>query len=330
MQEEEFTVKTKVLITGGAGFIGSHFVKYILKKYKNYFVINLDKLTYAGNLENLSDIKNHPRYEFIKGDICNEKLVKRIIKECDIIVNFAAQSHVDRSINDPSDFLNTNIMGTFVLLESARKCGIKRFLQISTDEVYGSILKGSFTEESPLEPSSPYSASKTSADLLARSYYSTYGLPVVITRSSNNFGPNQYPEKIIPLFITNILENKKIPVYGDGLNVRNWLYVVDNCMGIDIAVHKGKLGEVYNIGSDIEKTNLELTYFILREMKKDRTFIEFVKDRLGHDRRYSLNYNKIKKLGFSPKYSFETAFKNTIKWYINNKSWWHPLKHNRH
>ena len=320
--------KLKLLITGGAGFIGSNFIKHILSKYQDYEVINLDKLTYCGNLENLREIKNNPHYKFIKGDICDFETVDKIAAEKpDAIINFAAESHVDRSILDPTAFLKTSVFGTYNLLEAVKKYNIKRFIQISTDEVYGSIKNGSFKETSPLNPSSPYSAAKSAADLLSLSYFKTYNLPVIITRSTNNFGCFQYPEKIIPLFITNLLENKKIPLYGDGLNTRDWIYVLDNCEAIDLVLHKGKVGEIYNVGGGNEKTNLELTYFILKEIGKDKNFIEYVKDRLGHDRRYSLDCQKIKTaLGWQPKYNFAKALKNTIQWYKENEQWWKKIK----
>jgi dTDP-glucose 4,6-dehydratase len=312
----------RLLVTGGAGFIGNNFIRYILNKYKDYFIINLDKLTYAGCLDNLKDVQNNPRYKFVHGDICDPVVVKKLMKSCDVVVNFAAESHVDRSIKDPSSFIKTNFTGVYNLLEIAKKSNIKKFIQISTDEVYGSILSGSFKEDSPLNPSSPYSASKASADLLALSYYTTFKLPVLITRSSNNFGPYQYPEKIIPLFTTNALQGKSLPVYGTGKNIRDWIYVEDNCRGIDLVLHKGKIGEIYNIGGGNEKSNIEITNLILKYLNKPKSLITFVKDRLGHDFRYSLNCDKIKKLGFKPKYDFETALRRTIEWYINNKSWW--------
>lgn len=307
----------KILVTGGAGFIGSNFIRYILDKYPKYKIINFDKLTYAGNLNNLKGIKTS-NYKFIKGDICNFKLVDKSLKGIDAIVNFAAETHVDRSIANADAFIQTNVNGTFTLLEAAKKNKIKKFVQISTDEVYGSILKGSFTESSPIEPNSPYSASKASADMLVRSYFVTYGLPAVITRCSNNYGPYQYPEKVIPLFITNLLKNKKIPLYGDGKNVRDWLYVEDHCRAIDIVLHKGKSGEVYNIGGGSELSNIELTKIILKALNKPQSLIKRVPDRLGHDRRYSINYKKIQKLGYNPKYKFEKAIQNTIKWYTEN------------
>ncbi|TSC95201.1 MAG: dTDP-glucose 4,6-dehydratase [Parcubacteria group bacterium Licking1014_1] len=320
--------RPKILITGGAGFIGSNFIKYILNKYQDYQVINFDKLTYCGNLENLTDIENNPRYEFIKGDICNSKIVDKIAsKELYAIINFAAESHVDRSILDPTAFLKTGIQGTYTLLEAAKKYKIEKFIQISTDEVYGSIEKGSFKETDLTSPSSPYSAVKAAADLLSLSYFKTYDLPVIITRSTNNFGPFQYPEKIIPLFITNLLENKKIPIYGDGLNTRDWLYVLDNCKAIDLVLHKGEKGQIYNIGSGNEKNNLELTKLILKKLGKDEKFIEYVNDRPGHDRRYAVNYEKIKRLGWKDQCeNFEELIKETILWYKKNKNWWKKIK----
>jgi dTDP-glucose 4,6-dehydratase len=314
------------LITGGAGFIGSNFIHYLLRNYDDVRVINLDKLTYAGNLDNLRDVENDPRYRFVKGDICDAEVVDPLVKEADVVINFAAESHVDRSIGKPDDFIRTDVYGTFVLLEAARKHGVEKFIQISTDEVYGSTLKGSFKETDPLMPSSPYSASKAGADRLAYSYYVTYGLPVIITRCSNNFGPYQYPEKLIPLFVTNALENKKLPIYGDGKNVRDWIFVEDHCHAIDVIFQKGKDGEVYNIGAGNEKTNLEITHFILDFLKKPRDLMTFVPDRLGHDRRYSLNWDKLKALGWTPRHSFEEAMEITIRWYVDNRWWWEKIK----
>ena len=315
----------RYLITGGCGFIGSNFVRLILNKYKDSEVINLDKLTYAGNLGNLRDIEKNSRYKFIKGDICDKKLVLDLVKDVDIVVNFAAESHVDRSIIEPESFVKTDVLGTQNLLEACRKFN-KRHLQISTDEVYGSIQNGNFKESDNLNPSSPYSASKASADLLVLSYHITYGLNVIITRTTNNFGPNQYPEKLIPLFVTNLLEGKKVPVYGNGMNIRDWVYVVDNCEAIDFVINNGKAGEIYNIGSDNEKNNLEITKFILKELGKDENSIEYVKDRLGHDKRYALDSTKINKLGWKPRFQFELALKETIKWYKSNEKWWKPIK----
>ena len=316
----------KLLVTGGAGFIGSNFIRHILAKYRDYQVINLDKLTYCGNLENLRDIEKDKRYTFVQGDIADEKVLEALVPGCDAILNFAAETHVDRSIKDPTSFIRTNVFGTYTLLEAARKFNTKLFIQISTDEVYGSIIKGSFKEEDPLFPNSPYSAAKASGDLLARSYYVTYKMPVIITRSSNNFGPYQYPEKVIPLFITNLIEGKRVPVYGDGKNVRDWLFVIDNCEAIDTILHKGKIGEIYNIGGAHEIPNLELTATILREMKKDKSSITFVEDRLGHDRRYSLDIKKMRSLGWGPRHEFGSALKLTIDWYKNNDAWWRKLK----
>lgn len=316
----------KILVTGGAGFIGSNFIRYMLNKYPDYQIVNLDKLTYCGNLENLKDVKNNPNYKFIKGDICNSRIVKRLARDCEVIINFAAESFVDRSIVNPSEFVQTNVYGTYELLEAAKEHRISLFCQISTDEVYGSTEKGSFKEEDNLSPNSPYAASKAAADLLVHSYFVTYNLPVVITRSSNNYGAFQYPEKVIPLFITNLLEEKKVPLYGDGLNVRDWLYVLDNCEAIDLILHRGKKGEIYNVGGGNEITNLELTQIILGELGKTEDMVECVTDRPGHDRRYSLNCEKITALGWQPRHNFKDALKETINWYRNNKSWWQKLK----
>jgi dTDP-glucose 4,6-dehydratase len=314
------------LVTGGAGFIGSNFIRYILNKYPQYKVINYDKLTYAGNLDNLRDIEKDKRYKFVKGDIADFKLVNKYIKNVDAIINFAAETHVDRSILNADEFIKTAVNGTFSLLESARANNIKKFIHISTDEVYGSILKGSFTEESPLSPNSPYSAAKASSDMLARSYFVTYGLPVIITRCSNNYGPYQYPEKVIPLFVTNAIDNKELPLYGDGKNVRDWLYVLDHCRGIDVVLHKGKNGEVYNIGGGVEITNIELTKKVLKLMGKPLSLIKKVADRPGHDRRYSINCSKLEKLGYKPAYTFEKALSETVKWYTENTKIWRKLK----
>src|SRR3989339_2215282 len=316
----------KILVTGGCGFIGSNFIRYILKKYPSYKIINLDKLTYAGNLENLKDIEKNRNYKFIKGDICNKELVGKIANNVDYIINFAAETHVDRSILEAGSFIKTDVYGTHILLEAAKKYHHKKYIQISTDEVYGSIDKGSFTEESRLKPNSPYSASKTSADLLCRSYFVTYGVPVVITRSSNNYGPYQYPEKVIPLFITNAIEDKPLPLYGDGKNVRDWLYVLDNCSGIDTVLHKGIAGEIYNIGGSNEIANIGLTKTILKILNQPTSLIKPVADRLGHDRRYSLKCNKLMKLGWKPKRKFEETLRETVEWYIDNKNWWKKLK----
>ena len=320
-----------LLITGGAGFIGSNFIRYILNKYPDYRIINLDKLTYCGNLENLRDIENNPNYAFVKGDICDERIVDRVVsRKPGAIINFAAETHVDRSIIGAQDFIKTDILGTQTLLESAKKYSIQKYIQISTDEVYGAIKTGSFTEKSPLRPNNPYSASKAGADLMVRAYAKTFGLPVIITRSSNNFGPYQYPEKLIPLFVTNLLEDKKVPIYGDGQQVRDWIYVVDNCQGIDYILHHGQVGEIYNIGGGNEKTNLEITKIILGQLGKDKSYIEYVRDRLGHDWRYSLNSTKLQSLGWRPRYEFEEAMAKTIQWYKDNPQWWQPLKKGMH
>lgn len=316
----------RLLITGGAGFIGSNFIRYILNKYPSYKIINLDKLTYAGNLENLKDVQAGKNYTFVRGDICDDKLIKRIIAQCDCLINFAAATHVDRSIKDASDFIRTNVYGTYALLEAARQARLKLFIQISTDEVYGSVLKGKSKETASLSPNSPYAATKAAGDCLVRSYFVTYKLPVMITRSSNNFGPYQYPEKVIPLFVTNILERKKVPLYGDGLNRRDWMYVLDNCSAIDCLLHKGKIGEIYNIGAGNEIANIVMSKKILKLMKKPQGFIQYVKDRPGHDRRYALDCAKLKSLSWQPEFSFAQALKLTIDWYRNNQPWWKRLK----
>ncbi len=316
----------KILVTGGLGFIGSNFVRYMLAKYPKISIVNLDKQTYAACRDNLKDLERDTRYRFVRGDICDKNSVGKAMKGCSVVINFAAETHVDRSIRNAGVFLRTNVFGVFVLLEAARDNGVERFIQIGTDEVYGSRLKGSFAENDALQPNSPYSASKASADLLVRSYGQTHNFPAIITRSSNNFGPYQFPEKVIPLFITNLLEGKKVPVYGDGRNVRDWLYVVDNCRGIDCVLHKGKIGEIYNIGGGNELDNLQLTGLILKALGKTKDSIRFVKDRPGHDRRYSLNISKIKRLGFTPEHDFLEAIALTVEWYKQNKLWWKKLK----
>lgn len=318
----------RILVTGGAGFIGSNFIHYILHKYPDWQVTNLDKLTYAGNLENLSAAENQPGYRFVKGDIADRKLVNKLLEnKFEIIVNFAAESHVDRSILDASPFIETNIKGTQALLEGIRQHPVEKFIQVSTDEVYGSTDSGKFTEESPLSPSSPYSASKAAADLLCLAYYQTYKLPVLITRSSNNFGPYQFPEKLIPLAITNALEDKSIPIYGDGLNVRDWIYVDDHCRALEFVIQKGFPGEIYNIAANQEKTNLELIHSLLDIMGKPKELIKFVADRPGHDRRYALDTSKIARdLGWQPSHSFEEALAATVDWYLSHESWWRQIK----
>jgi dTDP-glucose 4,6-dehydratase len=315
----------KILVTGGSGFIGSNYIRMMFKRYPNTEITNLDKLTYAGNPENLRDITN-PGYTFIKGDICDPDMVNKAMEGTDAVVHFAAESHVDRSIKDGSVFVTTNVLGTNTLLNCALQSGVNKFIHVSTDEVYGSIDDGSFTEEDPLEPSSPYSASKAGSDLLAMSYYITYGLPVTITRCTNNFGPYQYPEKLIPLFITNLMEGKKVPVYGTGLNVRDWIFVDDHCSGIDFVFNHGRSGDIYNIGGGSELTNLEITHRILEMLGQDESSIEFVEDRKGHDLRYSLDCTKLKDMGWRPEYDFDTALEFTVNWYMENRWWWEPLK----
>lgn len=312
----------RILITGGAGFIGSNFVRYMLEKYPDDEIVVLDKLTYAGRIENLQDVMD--KITFIRGDICNREDVEKV-GDCDVIFNFAAETHVDRSIIDAGVFVKTDVLGTYMLLEYARKNDVEKYIQISTDEVYGSIEKGSFKETDMLDPSSPYSASKAGADSLVRAYYKTYGLPTLITRSSNNFGPYQYPEKLIPVLILNALHDKPLPIYGEGKNVRDWIHVLDNCEGIDFIFQRGKIGEAYNIGAGNEKENIEIANLILKALNKPESLIRFVKDRPGHDFRYSLNCEKIKKLGWKPRYEFDDALKETIRWYVENEWWWKPL-----
>ena len=317
----------RILVTGGAGFIGSNFIRYVLGRNKSCEITNLDKLSYAGNPENLKDIEGNPNYTFVKGDICDHDTVEKAMDGCDYVVNFAAESHVDRSIHSADEFIRTNILGTNILLEKARMKGVVKFIQISTDEVYGSIDNGSFTESSTLVTNSPYSASKAAAEHMCRAYYVTFGLPVVITRSSNNFGPYQYPEKFVALSITNLLEDKKVPLYGDGKNVRDWLFVEDNCDGIYFVLNKGTAGEVYNIAGGYEMMNIEMVRAILKAMAKDVSMVEYVKDRLGHDRRYSLDDSKLRAMGWKPGHTFASALDKTVKWYEGNRDWWMKIKH---
>jgi len=315
-----------ILVTGGAGFIGSNFINHILKERDDYFIINLDKLTYAGNLENLVESENHKHYRFVKGDICNAELVNYLFEKYKIkhVINFAAESHVDRSILGSAIFYQTNVIGTNVLLETARRNEVEKFLQVSTDEVYGSLgAEGLFTETTPLSPNSPYSSSKAGADMMALAFYHTYGMPVVLTRCSNNYGPFQFPEKLIPLMIINSLNDKKLPVYGDGMNVRDWIYVIDHNRAIDLVFEKGRTGEVYNIGASNEMPNIKIIQLILQHLKKSDSLIEYVKDRLGHDRRYAIDSTKIQtELGWKPKFTFEEAIQFTIDWYLQNEQWW--------
>jgi dTDP-glucose 4,6-dehydratase len=315
-----------ILVTGGAGFIGSNFVRSMLTRHPDLLIVNFDKLTYAGNLENLTDVADHPLYRFVKGDICDGPAVEKAIKvhACDAIVHFAAESHVDRSILGAAVFIQTNVLGTQVLLDVARECGIERFLHVSTDEVYGSLgPAGKFTEQTPLHPNSPYSASKAGSDLLALAALHTFGLPVVITRCSNNYGPYQFPEKLLPLMIANALEGRPLPVYGDGMNIRDWLYVDDHCSAIDMVLQKGRVGEIYNIGGNNEWKNIDIVKRILAELGKPESLITFVKDRPGHDRRYAMDASKIQReLGWSPSLTFEEGLSRTIKWYKDHRSWW--------
>jgi len=316
----------KILVTGGAGFIGSNYVRHVLTAHPGDSVVNLDKLTYAGNLENLRDVESNARYAFVHGDICDGARVREAMRGVDAVVHFAAETHVDRSNLGADDFLRTNVTGTFTLLEAARELKVNRFLAVSTDEVYGSIAEGAARESDPLNPSNPYSASKAAADLLVRAYWTTHRFPVMITRSSNNFGPYQYPEKVIPLFVTNALEGKPLPLYGDGRNVRDWLYVLDNCAAIDLVLRKGQDGEIYNIGGSNEVENITLTRTILHLLDKPETFITRVADRPGHDRRYALDSGKIHDLGWAPAYSFEAALRATVDWYRAHEAWWKPIK----
>jgi dTDP-glucose 4,6-dehydratase len=316
----------RALVTGGLGFIGSNFVRYLLNRYADVHVVNLDCQAYAGNPENLADIEGNPRYRFVKGDIRVAKEAAQALAGCDTIFHFAAQTHVDRSILSAEDFITTNVVGTQLLLEEARKIGLRRFIQISTDEVYGSIEKGTFQETAPLTPSSPYAASKACADLLIQAYHKTYGLATMITRCTNNFGPFQYPEKLIPLFITNALEGKSLPLYGDGLNVREWIYVLDHCEGLDLIWEKGEEGEIYNIGSGQSFSNLEMARRILQLLGKTESLIQFIKDRPAHDRRYALDTGKLQDLGWRPRFSFPEALRQTVEWYKTHSTWWQKLR----
>lgn len=322
--------RKKILVTGGAGFIGGNFVKFMVNKYPNYDIYNLDLLTYAGDLSKHRDIESRENYFFVKADIADEKEIIPLFEKekFDVVVHFAAESHVDRSITDPGIFVRTNVMGTQVLLDAAKLVDVTKFIHVSTDEVYGELdfdPSTFFTEETPLQPNSPYSASKAASDFLVRSYYETYGLPVNITRCSNNYGPYHFPEKLIPLTISRVLHDQKVPVYGDGKNIRDWLHVYDHCTAIDLIMHEAENGEVYNIGGHNERTNLEVVKTIIKALGKSESLIEFVKDRLGHDKRYAIDSTKLEKLGWKPKYTFETGIKQTIEWYIENKDWWERI-----
>lgn len=317
-----------LLITGGAGFIGSNFVRMMLEQYPDYHVTVYDKLTYAGNLDNLRDVVAHPRYHFVHGDICDAALVEETLRtrQIDTIVNFAAETHVDRSIQEPGSFITTDVFGTYVLLEATRKFGLERMLQVSTDEVYGTVPEGSSIETDNYAPRSPYSASKAGGELMCHAYFETFGTPVLITRGSNNYGPYQYPEKLIPLFITNLLDGKPVPVYGDGLNVRDWIYVLDHCTGIDTALQRGQPGEAYNVGGGNEKPNIEITHLLLALTGRGPELITYVADRPGHDRRYSLDTAKLRGLGWAPAHSFEESMAATVAWYRDNRWWWEKIK----
>ncbi|MBC7263824.1 MAG: dTDP-glucose 4,6-dehydratase [Chloroflexi bacterium] len=321
-----------MLITGGAGFIGSNFVRYILDKYPDYRVVVYDKLTYAGNLDNLRDVADNPRFRFVKGDICDPAHVDAVISEYEIdtIVNFAAETHVDRSLMEPGHFIQTDIYGTYVLLEAARKHGVERYHQISTDEVYGEVMEGSAKETDPLETRSPYSASKAGADLMVHAYYVSFGVPVTITRGSNNIGPFQYPEKVVPLFITNAIDDIPLPLYGDGCQMRDYQYVLDHCEGIDVVLHHGTPGEIYNLGTGLETRNIDVARMILDILGKPYSLIQPVQDRPGHDRRYSLDISKIRALGWKSRHSLEQALGKTVRWYIENEWWWRKIKSGQH
>ncbi len=319
----------RILVTGGCGFIGSNFVRHVLSEYDDYEITNLDALTYAGNRENLRDLESDGRYRFVHARIEDGSAVLEALKGVDVVVNFAAESHVDRSIADMQPFLVTNVMGLQVLIDSVRRAGVERFIHLSTDEVYGSLEagEGRFTEETPLSPNSPYSASKAAGDLLIRSYVKTYGFPAIIVRPSNNYGPYQYPEKLIPLMITNLLDGKAVPLYGEGLNVRDWLYVEDTCRALDMIIHRGRPGEVYNVGGGSEKRNIEVVKEVLSLMGMGEDYVEFVADRPGHDYRYAIDYSKIEgELGWRPRSDFASAIARTVQWYRENEWWWRPLK----
>ncbi len=320
----------RFMVTGGAGFIGSNFVRYMLEKYSDYFIVVYDKLTYAGRKENLQDVVERfaARYTFVQGDICDIDRVNHTVQtyEIDTIVNFAAETHVDRSLMEPGSFIQTDVYGTFVLLEAAKEFELERYHQISTDEVYGQVLSGRSSETSMLEPRSPYAASKTSGDLMTLAYYASWGVPVTITRGSNNIGPYQYPEKVVPLFATNAIDDQPLPVYGDGLQMRDYQYVLDHCEGIDVVLHQGELGEIYNVGTGAELTNIEMTQIVLATLGKPESLIKHVEDRPGHDRRYALDVNKLRGLGWKSRHTCAEAVEKTVRWYADNEGWWRPIK----
>jgi dTDP-glucose 4,6-dehydratase len=316
----------RLLVTGGAGFIGSNFARYMLSRYPHYRIVVLDKLTYAGNPANIADLKDNPNFRFVKGDICDSALVDELVAEVDAVINFAAETHVDRSILDAGSFIQTDVYGTHVLLEAARKHGTSRFLQISTDEVYGDVPVGSSVESDPLRPRSPYSASKAGGEMLVQAYYTTYEMPVLITRGSNNYGPYQYPEKLIPVLITNALDDQELPIYGDGQQIRDWLYVLDHCSAVDVVLHSGEPGEAYNVGAGNEWRNLDIAHKVLELLGKPRSLLRSVKDRPGHDRRYSLDCEKLRRLGWAPARVFEEGLAETVRWYVDNQDWWRPVK----
>ncbi|MBN1401435.1 MAG: dTDP-glucose 4,6-dehydratase [Anaerolineae bacterium] len=317
-----------VMVTGGAGFIGSNFVRYLLERHPDYQLLVYDKLTYAGNLDNLRDLANDARYAFVRGDVADADAVRRAIAdhEIDTIVNFAAETHVDRSLMDPGTFITTDVYGTFVLLEAVKDLGLERYHQVSTDEVYGQVMEGSSVETDPLETRSPYSASKAGADLMVLAYHTSFGVPATITRGSNNIGPYQYPEKVVPVFITNAIDDKPLPIYGDGLQMRDYQYVVDHCEGIDTVLHRGVPGEIYNLGTGVETRNIDMAHMILDLLDKPYSLLQHVTDRPGHDRRYSLNVDKIRQLGWQSRHTFAQAIEKTVRWYVGNEWWWRKIK----
>ncbi|NOZ04886.1 MAG: dTDP-glucose 4,6-dehydratase [Chloroflexi bacterium] len=323
-----------IVVTGGAGFIGSNFVRYLLERYPNYHVVVYDNLTYAGNLDNLQDVSERfaERYDFVRADICDAKEVERVVQQysVDTIVNFAAESHVDRSLMEPGGFIQTDVYGTYVLLEAARKFGVERYHQVSTDEVYGQVLDGRSTESDRLHTRSPYSASKAGGDLMCLAYFTSFGVPVTITRGSNNIGPYQYPEKVVPLFVTNAIDDLPLPLYGDGLQMRDYQYVLDHCEGIDVVLHKGQIGEIYNLGTGTETRNIDMAHLILKLLDKPQSLLQPITDRPGHDRRYALDCRKIQSIGWQSRHTFEEALEKTVRWYVDNQWWWRKIKSGAH